>query len=165
MKYLIYNIIFVIIIFSGCTQKNINDELDIGDTIIISDTMTTDTITTINPWEEINLETVYFEYNSYDLNSISSTRETMQNNALELNKYPSVKIRLEGHCDDRGTNEYNLALGQKRADICRTYLINYGIAPERILTISYGEEKPIVIGNDESSWSKNRRVEFRIVRE
>lgn len=164
MKYLIYYIIFVIVIFSGCTQKNINDDLNINDTILISDTMTTDTITTINPWEEINLETVYFEYNSYDLNSISSTRETMQRNALELSKYPSVKIRLEGHCDDRGTNEYNLALGQKRANICRTYLINYGIAPERILTISYGEEKPTVIGNDESFWGKNRRVEFKIVR-
>jgi len=165
MKYLIFCTILFIIILSGCTQKNINDELNINDTIIVSDTLTVDTVTTYNPMDEINLETVYFKYNSYDLNAIPSTRESIQRNAMELNKYPSVNIRLEGHCDERGTNEYNLALGQKRADICRTYLINYGIAPQRILTISYGEEKPDVFGNDENSWGKNRRVEFKIVRE
>lgn len=69
-------------------------------------------------------------------------------------------IRVEGHCDERGTTEYNLALGQRRADAIRSYLVNRGVAPTRLRTISYGEERPIVAGSSEAAWSSNRRVEI-----
>jgi len=69
---------------------------------------------------------------------------------------------IEGHCDDRGTNEYNLALGDRRANSAKTYLVQLGVDSARIYTISYGEERPIVDGSNESAWAKNRRGEFKL---
>lgn len=80
-----------------------------------------------------------------------------------LKKFSNAIIKIEGHCDERGTVEYNLSLGEKRAKAAQDYMINRGIALERINIISYGKERPVDPGHNESAWHKNRRVEFRII--
>lgn len=79
-----------------------------------------------------------------------------------LNKYPNYSVTLEGHADERGTREYNLALGGRRAETVKNYLISNGISPARLRTISYGKERPVAVCNDISCWSQNRRVETRL---
>lgn len=106
------------------------------------------------------LNDLFFETDSYIIDEIS--REHLAANGSWLNQYPSVEILIEGHCDERNTREYNLALGERRANSVRDYLIFLGIFPERIRTISYGEERPFAIGHDERSWSQNRRSHFVI---
>ena len=83
-------------------------------------------------------------------------------NAGILKKYPAWVLTIEGHCDERGTPEYNLALGERRALAVKTYLVSLGIAPDRLRTVSYGKEFPFDPGHDESAWSKNRRAHFVI---
>ena len=75
----------------------------------------------------------------------------------------NVRLRIEGHADQRGSTEYNLALGQRRAEAVRAFLANYGIDPDRFTTVSYGKERPLVEGEDEEAWSRNRRAEFGII--
>jgi peptidoglycan-associated lipoprotein len=82
----------------------------------------------------------------------------LKQNAALLAKYPRVKIQIEGHCDERGTSQYNLALGERRATSTKQYLITLGISADRISTISYGEEKPLDPGHNEEAWAKNRRA-------
>ena len=98
---------------------------------------------------------VFFGYDKYDLSS--EARTTIEKQALWLKKYPHLNISVEGHCDERGTREYNLALGEKRATTVRNYLIALGVESGRIQTISYGKERPAVTGSDETSWAQNRR--------
>ena len=113
--------------------------------------------------EPLNLRTVYFDFDRYDLRS--DTRTTLTDNAKQLIDRPTTSIRLQGHCDDRGTEQYNLALGQKRAESVKQFLINYGISAGKIETISYGEEKPLCAIKSEDCWERNRRVEFIIISE
>jgi len=87
--------------------------------------------------------------------------ESLEHNAAVLKEYPDIRVLIEGHCDERGTIEYNLALGERRALAARNYLINLGIDPDRLATISYGEERPVDLGHDEEAWTKNRRDDFR----
>ncbi len=98
---------------------------------------------------------VFFGYDQYDLTS--EAKATIDKQAQWLKTYGNVSVMVEGHCDERGTREYNLALGEKRATAVRNYLIASGVSPERVQTISYGKERPAVTGSDESSWSQNRR--------
>jgi peptidoglycan-associated lipoprotein len=86
--------------------------------------------------------------------------EVLTRNAEYLNSIPGTTVTLEGNSDERGTNEYNLALGERRAINTRQYLINLGVAAERIQTLSYGEERPLFLGQDEDAYSMNRRVDF-----
>jgi peptidoglycan-associated lipoprotein len=90
--------------------------------------------------------------------------ERIESDALFLKGNPEVKVRIEGNCDDRGTNEYNMALGERRAMGAMKYLVNLGVAESRLSTLSYGEERPLASGNDEKAWSQNRRDDFVIVR-
>ena len=106
------------------------------------------------------LVTVYFAFNSAQLSS--STQESLRNNAEFLKTNPSVDVQIEGHADERGGIQYNLALGEKRAKTVRDYLVANGISSNRISIISYGKERPVAEGNDESAWSKNRRANFVI---
>ncbi len=106
----------------------------------------------------LELLTVNFEYDRYDL-----TREGMEIltlNAESLTRHPDAVIRIEGHCDERGTEEYNMALGERRAQTVKSYLAEYGVKPENINIISYGEMAPVDYGKNESAWKKNRRAEF-----
>ena len=106
------------------------------------------------------LKTVYFDYDQEALRE--DARATLQQNAQWLRAHPGYKVRIEGNADDRGTIEYNLALGQRRADSVREYLGSLGVNTADLEVISYGEEKPAVPGGDESSWAQNRRAEFVI---
>lgn len=103
-------------------------------------------------------EDVYFDYDSAVLSA--AAQSVLKNKSVILGKYSGVSVTIEGHCDERGTNEYNLALGEKRAESAKSFLVNLGINSSRLKTISYGEEKPADAGNDESAWSKNRRAHF-----
>ena len=89
-------------------------------------------------------------------------QERLAKKAKYLKDYPDVKVIIEGHCDERGTNEYNLALGERRAEAAKAFLVDLGIAAFRLTTISYGEERPFVKGSYESAWSLNRRAHFVI---
>lgn len=106
------------------------------------------------------LLTVYFDFDRFTIRD--DMQSILEKNAEWLKKNSNVKIRIEGHCDERGTNEYNIALGERRAQSIKEYIVNYGINPSRLSTISYGEEKPVAPGHDEDSWTKNRRGEFVI---
>ena len=112
--------------------------------------------------EEINarklLRTIFFDYDRAEIRG--DQRATLQANADWLRDHPNVRVLVEGHCDERGTREYNLALGNQRAQATRDYLISLGINANRIETISYGEENPLVMGEGEQFWSQNRRGEF-----
>ncbi len=104
------------------------------------------------------LEPVFFDYDSHMLSP--AARQTLERNAALLRNEPGVAVTIEGHCDERGSDEYNLALGELRAVSVKNYLVTLGVAPERLTAISYGEERPAVIGADESAWAKNRRAAF-----
>ncbi len=123
---------------------------------------TDEPVTPIKPGgsDEIELKRIYFDYDKYNLDNDAIT--TLAGNAAALMDNSSVKIRIEGHCDDRGTEDYNLALGEKRALAARDYLVNFGIAQSRISVISYGEERPLDPTENEKAWAKNRRSEFDI---
>lgn len=105
------------------------------------------------------LTTIYFDFDSYVLSEAS--RHSLKQNFEWLKNRPEAKASIEGHADERGSDEYNMALGEKRARMAMEFLLDLGIPADRMTTISYGEEKPAVEGNDESAWSKNRRVDFR----
>jgi peptidoglycan-associated lipoprotein len=98
---------------------------------------------------------VFFGFDKYNL--APKARKTLQRQAAWLKRYPSVLISVEGHCDERGTREYNLALGERRANSAKNYLVALGVNPNRIRTISYGKERPAVAGSNEAAWAQNRR--------
>ncbi len=110
--------------------------------------------------EPLELFTVHFEYDKYDLTS--ETMDILTSNAEALARHPDAVIRIEGHCDERGTEEYNMALGEKRARTVKKYLLDYGIDPANISIISYGELIPADQGRGETAWRQNRRAEFLV---
>lgn len=99
---------------------------------------------------------VFFGYDSSVVDSDGQT--TLQKQADYLKAHSGLNVTIEGHCDERGTREYNLALGERRATAAKNYLVSLGVSAGRIQTISYGKERPAVIGDDESAWSQNRRA-------
>lgn len=107
---------------------------------------------------EIGFETVYFEFDSYVLTDEARAHLKQLADAMKVN--PGVRIQIEGHSDERGSNEYNLALGQKRAQAIKEFLVNEGISNDALTTASAGEEKPAESGSNESAWAKNRRGVF-----
>ena len=104
------------------------------------------------------LRPLFFELDSSDVSS--DGQQVLQANAAVLKKYPTMQITIEGHCDERGTAEYNLALGERRALAAKNYLVSLGIAADKVKTVSYGKEFPFDPGHDEGAWSKNRRAHF-----
>lgn len=104
------------------------------------------------------LETVQFEYDQSSLSAES--RKKIQGNVAWMKKNPSARVTVEGHCDSRGSNEYNIALGERRAKAVKAYMVSLGIAASRLETVSYGKEKPVANGDSESDHRKNRRANF-----
>jgi len=100
-------------------------------------------------------DTVHFAYNQYNIED--SDKSTLQRQASWLSKYPSVRVTIEGDCDERGTREYNLALGARRANAVKEYLVSLGVSAGRVETISYGKEHPICTASTEDCWAQNRR--------
>jgi len=107
------------------------------------------------------LKDIHFDFDKYDI--LPEDAQILKENAALLSKYPQVKVQVEGHCDERGTNEYNLALGERRANAAKKYLVSLGISTDRISSISYGEEKPLDTGHNEEAWARNRRGHFVIL--
>ena len=107
---------------------------------------------------ELNLKTIYFDFDRFEIRP--DAKRTLLENARLLQEISDAAILVEGHCDERGTLEYNLALGEKRAQSAKNFLIIYGIASSRISTISYGEEKPADYAHNERAWARNRRCAF-----
>jgi peptidoglycan-associated lipoprotein len=167
------------IVAGGCTKKLVKDDegLTQNDAVttqplpttaapaptpivqetLIGDESLTETATAVEPFE-----TVYFDLDSYVLRQ--DARDALRQNAQWMLKKTSGTVRLEGNCDERGSDEYNLALGEKRAKAGRDYLVALGVSADRLVTISYGKEKPADQGHNEEAWAKNRRVDFVIVK-
>jgi peptidoglycan-associated lipoprotein len=115
---------------------------------------------TVTPGTQADLEAnvgdrIWFEFDSSSLNAEAQATLTRQANWLSAN--PSITLTVEGHCDERGTREYNLALGERRANVVKNFLTNAGVEASRLSTISYGKERPAVVGADEEAWRQNRR--------
>jgi len=106
----------------------------------------------------VRLLTAYFDYDDSALRP--DARGTLRQNADVLRSRPDTKVELQGNCDERGTEEYNLALGKRRAESAKSYLVDLGIAAGRLTTVSFGEENAAVQGSSEAAWAKNRRVDF-----
>lgn len=107
------------------------------------------------------LDKIYFDFDAATLSD--AARSTLAKNADLLAKNAAATVRIEGNCDDRGSAEYNMALGERRAAAAKQYLVTLGVKADRLSTVSYGKEKPAVKGDDEAAWAKNRRDEFVVV--
>lgn len=117
---------------------------------------TTDTrATEVSP---ISVSDVFFAFDQFNLSS--EAKSTLEANAREMKRVADASVTIEGHCDERGTKAYNLALGDKRANAAKDYLVSLGVTASRITTISYGKERPFDTGSSESAWAKNRRAHF-----
>jgi len=117
-------------------------------------------------WQErriakVEAESIYFDFDKSFIKL--EYRAVLQAKAEFLKDDPNIHMRIEGNCDERGTNEYNLALGERRADSAAKFLVSLGISPDRIETISYGEERPLASGHGEGAWTQNRRDDFTVI--
>jgi len=101
-------------------------------------------------------ETIYFDTDSYSIDSTDAA--ALRRQAEYLTQYPSARATVEGHADERGTRDYNLALGERRANSARSYMVSLGVSESRIRTLSQGEERPAAMGSDEAAWARNRRA-------
>jgi peptidoglycan-associated lipoprotein len=110
--------------------------------------------------KEFKDENIYFAFDSSELSD--QARLVLNNNAEFLRQHSSLTVTVEGHCDERGSEKYNYALGRRRAESVKKFLLDQGISTDRLVTISYGENKPVVAGRDESAWAKNRRAQMVI---
>ena len=99
---------------------------------------------------------IYFDTDQYNVDSADAA--ALQSQAAYLSQYPQISITVEGHADERGTREYNLALGERRANAAKNYLVSLGVAASRISTVSYGKERPVAMGSNEAAWAQNRRA-------
>ena len=101
-------------------------------------------------------DTIYFDTDKFDIDS--EDQAALRQQAQYLMQYPNVRATVEGHCDERGTREYNLALGERRANAAKNYLVSLGVPANRVTTVSYGKERPVALGSNEQAWARNRRA-------
>ena len=164
-------VVFLVVLLAApmfaCSSKKADTEVaDMGDVPVDTpvDPPTEDTRETPVDNESIDsekmpvLEDVFFDYDKHALSM--EAKRVLENNARQLKDASSTSITIEGHCDERGTNAYNLALGERRAKAAKNYLQSLGVSSSRIRVVSMGEEKPFDRGHNESAWSKNRRAHF-----
>lgn len=123
-----------------------------------SSSMTMEPMTPMDTPNLAGLQVVPFAYDEHLLSE--EAKDIISNNAAILKPMTNIRFQLVGHCDERGSDQYNIALGERRAEAVRSYLVELGLAAGRMETVSYGEERPLVAGHDESAWMMNRRVEF-----
>ena len=156
-----------IVLIAGCAKEPVVEPIDaevlneavqkeqtsqnVADTDILDNTTVTD----------VELERVYFSFDQFTLTT--QARRILDANAIILKSSPTLKVSIEGHCDSRGSDEYNLALGERRAHVVKNYLVSLGIGSDRFETISYGEELPADSAMTESAWAMNRRTEFKTI--
>ena len=145
-----------VLVLAACTEKP--KAVETAPPPVSSSTSTTTSNIVPGSAEDLRVnvgDTVHFDYDQYAIKD--EDRSTLQRQAAWLQKYPSVRVTVEGHCDERGTREYNLALGARRANAVKEYLVSLGVSTARVDTISYGKERPICTESDESCWAQNRR--------
>ena len=153
------NFIVVIFFLASCSSMNVTEEkVNSGDVKTVKALSTKSSNVNYDTMAVFANATVYFEFDKSNLTSKSI--QTLKSAVNALNENSSIMITLSGHADERGTREYNLALGQRRAEAVSDYFVLNGISPDRISVKSYGEERPVEFGQDEKSYSKNRRVEI-----
>jgi len=140
--------IFAVLLLTNCTQKGAMEDVTTG-------LYEQGGISYLDKDGEVSAK-IYFDYNQYSIDDMDSSTLDLQANWLDEN--PSKYILIEGHCDERGTREYNLALGERRANATKDYLISMGVSPDRISTVSFGKERPDVEGSMEAAWEMNRRT-------
>lgn len=146
---------FVLALVSACASKSTIEVEEEYDVIENQDQANKINKATAESSEEVNVpDRVYFGFNKYNISNDSA--EILNLQAEWLKSDSSIKIIVEGHCDERGTREYNLALGERRANAVKNYLVKKGVEANRIKTISYGKDKPVFVGTGEAVWAKNR---------
>ena len=153
-----FNFIIVVIFLASCSSMNVTEEQVYSDNVKTVKASSTSNNINYNSMAVFANATVYFEFDKSNLTSKSL--QTLKSAVNALNENSSIMITLSGHADERGTREYNLALGQRRAEAVSDYFVLNGIDKDRITVRSYGEERPLALGQDEESYSKNRRVEI-----
>jgi peptidoglycan-associated lipoprotein len=151
------NFLIAVIFLSSCSSMNVTEERVYSDDVKTVEASSSDSIQYDNK-AVFASATIYFEFDKSNLTSKSI--QILKSVASALNENKSIQVTLAGHADERGTREYNLALGQRRAETVSDYFILNGISKNRISVKSYGEERPLVLGQDDESYSKNRRVEI-----
>lgn len=140
----------------GCAKKTVSEAGTGGEGMSASSMTAVDRAA-----KTISDGIVYFEFDKFDI--LPQYNEMLRQKADLLKQYPSIRIRIEGNCDDRGTEEYNLALGGRRARSAYDYMLRLGVNPAQMETISYGKERPAVLGSGPEAWAKNRRDDFQIL--
>lgn len=168
LKYLMLVLVLTVGL-AGCGKKDVNTEMDTGERTPVtgfSEDGNGDSAT-IEGYESgpvpgsqqdlvVNIgDRVFFDYDQHTLRA--DARSTVERQARWLNQHANLNVVIEGHCDERGTREYNLALGEKRAESVKNYMIALGVDPSRLEVLSYGKERPAALGSNPSSWAQNRR--------
>ncbi len=171
VKTVISAVIVFTVLFSSCSKKEVRQDEPLmspdsgamvpGGVPVQSDPMSAGGMDSGMGDSGSEFRVAYFDYDSYSLRA--DARDALKTNAVWLKKNKSATIQVEGHCDERGTTEYNLALGERRANAARDYLLKLGVPRSRLSVISYGEERPSDTGHDDSAWSKNRRAVFVVL--
>lgn len=146
----------------GCAKKQVAATPEAAPVSDIGDSKSADMAALARAQQIITDAKVYFEFDKFDLKAES--KEVLKQKAEVMKKFPSIRVLVEGHCDERGTQEYNLALGERRARAAYEYLVMLGVNAGQLEMISYGKERPAVEGHGEAAWSKNRRDEFKVIK-
>ena len=155
----LFNLLIIIFLISSCSSMNVTEEVVYdGGIRTVEAAIQEETSLDYESKAIFTNATVYFEFDKFNLNSKSL--QTLKSAVAAMKDNSSIKITISGHADERGTREYNLALGQRRAESVRDYFAINGINANRIMVKSYGEERPILNGSNEASYSKNRRAEI-----
>jgi peptidoglycan-associated lipoprotein len=144
-------------------EEKIEEKTDIDKTKLEEEALSSKQISELIRKLQEEIRDIYFDFDRYDIRQ--EDIPTLKKIASVLQKYPKLKVIIEGHCDERGTNEYNFALGQKRANSAKQYLISLGVSSSKMEIISYGEEKPLCTEQNEGCWQKNRRAHFVFIEE
>ena len=153
MRVKLLSLLAVLVLAAGCAEEITEQPpATAGDTMASSGPAPG----TVAEFVEVIGDRVFFGFDRADLSP--AARATLDGQAQWLQQYPDVMVQIEGHADERGTRNYNLALGDRRATAARNYLVALGIEPSRITTISYGEERPVALGNNDEAWAQNRRA-------
>lgn len=149
-----------ILVMASCAPKKPKDDAAAGGGGAISESDVNADLADSDSNHAMGLQTVHFAYDSSILDT--QARDTLTANAKVLKDHTSLKVQIEGHCDERGGIQYNIALGERRAKSTKAFLVSHGVKANRMSIISYGKEKPLDPGHDESAYTKNRRANFRV---
>lgn len=154
-----------LMVLTGCGSKTSSDEamkaVDTGEAMGVEESLDSEPRGTSEGRTSEGMLPVYYAFDSSDIKSDQVSR--VEVNAEFSKSNPELTIRIEGNCDARGTNEYNMALGERRALSAKKYMVNLGVEEAKLTTVSYGEERMLLHGHDELSWAQNRRADFVVV--